>query len=95
MLNALFEADWQFIRESKQRLKRENAKLVPHTYNVGDTVVVKAGMRSKHGHAPHLEPMRITQAHDNGIVKLIKVANNNGGAVSQTWNIQNIEPRKV
>jgi len=34
---------------------------------------------------------RITQAHDNGAVKLVKVANN-GGAVSQTWNIWQIEP---
>jgi len=37
--------------------------------------------------------MRITQVYDNGTVKLVKVADNNGGAVSQTWNIRNIEPR--
>jgi len=36
--------------------------------------------------------MRITQVNDNGSVKLIKVADNNGGAVSQTWNIRNVEP---
>jgi hypothetical protein len=36
--------------------------------------------------------MRITQAYDNGTVKLTKVADN-GGAVSQTWNIRNVEPR--
>ena len=100
MLNASFEADWQFIRERKQRLivqnnKRENAKWVPHTCSVGDTAVVKAGMQSKHGHAPYLGPMRITQVCDKGAVKLVKVANNNGGAVSQTWNIWNIEPRKA
>jgi len=56
-------------------------------------VAVKAGKKRKHGSNPHLGPMRITQAFDNGTVKLIKVAENNGGAVSQTWNIRNVEPR--
>jgi len=98
MLNASFQADWQFIKERKQRLiiqnnKRENAKRKPHTYNVDDVVVVKAGAGRKHGSNPYLNPMRITQVNDNGTVKLIKVANINGGAVSQTWNIRNIEPR--
>jgi len=97
MLNASFQADWQFIKERKQRLilqnnKRENAKRTPHTYKVGDVVVVKAGVKRKHGTHPYLGPMRITQVYDNGTVKLTKVADN-GGAVSQTWNIQNIELR--
>jgi len=97
MLNASFQADWQFIKECKQRLvlqnnKRENAKRTPHTHDVGDVAVVKAGVKRKHGTPPCLGPMRITQAHDNGTVKLTKVADN-GGAVSQTWNIRNIEPR--
>jgi len=60
--------------------------------HIGDVVVGKAGAGRKHGSNPHLDPMRITQVNDNGTVKLIKVANN-GGAVSQTWNIRNIEPR--
>jgi len=98
MLNASFQADWQFIKERKQWLiiqnnKQENAKRKPHTYNVGNVVVVKAGAGRKHGSNPYLNPMRITQVNDNGTVKLVKVANNNGGAVSQTWNIWNIEPR--
>jgi len=97
MLNASFQADWQFIKEPKQRLvlqnnKRENAKRNPHAHNVGDAVAVKAGVKRKHGTPPHLGPMRITQACNNGTVKLTKVADN-GGAVSQTWNIRNVEPR--
>jgi len=56
-------------------------------------VAVKAGAGRKHGSNPHLDPMRIVQANDNGTVKLVKVGNDNGGAVSQTWNIQNVEPR--
>jgi len=97
MLNASFQADWQFIKEQKQRLiiqnnKHENAKQKPHTYNVGVVVVVKAGAGRKHGSNPCLDPMRITQVNDNGTVKLVKDAND-GGAVSQTWNIRNVEPR--
>jgi len=97
LLNASFQADWQFIKERKQRLilqnnKHENAKRTPHTHNVGDVVVVKAGVKRKHGTHPCFGPMRITQVYDNGTVKLTKVADN-GGAVSQTWNIRNIEPR--
>jgi len=98
MLNASFQADWQFIKEQKQRLiiqnnKRENAERKPHAHNAGDVAAVKADVKSKHGSDPCLDPMRITQANDNGTVKLAKVADNNGGAVSQTWNIRNIEPR--
>jgi len=97
MLNASFQADWQFIKERKQRLilqnnKRENAKRTPHAHNVGDAAAVKAGAKRKHGTHPCLGPMRIAQVHDNGTVKLTKVADN-GGAVSQTWNIRNVEPR--
>ena len=98
MLNASFQADWQFIEERKQRLviqnnKHENAKQKPHVCNTCDVAVVKACKGRKHGSNPHLDPMRIAQAHDNGTVKLVKVANNNSGAVSQTWNIRNVEPR--
>jgi len=92
MLNATFQADWQFIEERKQRLviqnkKRENAKHKP-----GDVAAIKAGKGRKHGSNPHLDPTRIAQACDNGTVKLMKVTDNNGGAVSQTWNIRNVEP---
>jgi hypothetical protein len=65
MLNASFQADWEFIKERKQKLiiqnnKRENAKRTPHTYQVGDRVVIKAGAKRKHGHDPYLGPMRVT-----------------------------------
>jgi len=59
---------------------------------VGDVAAVKAGKGRKHGSNPHLDPMRIAQAYDNGTVKLVKVADSNGGAVSQTWNFWNVEP---
>jgi len=98
MLNASFQADWQFIKERKQRLviqnnKRENTERKPHAHNAGDVAAVKAGAGCKHGSNPHLDPMTIAQVCDNGTVKLVKVADDNGGAVSQTWNIRNVEPR--
>jgi len=68
-------------------------KRKPHAHHAGDVVVVKAGAGCKHGSNPYLDPMRITQVNDNGTIKLVKVADNNGGAVSQTWNIRNVEPR--
>jgi len=58
-------------------------------HNVGDVVVVKAGVKRKYDTNPCLDPMRITQVYGDGAVQLVKVANN-GGAVSQTWNIRNI-----
>ena len=75
MLNASFQADWQFIKERKQRRiiqnnKCENAKRKPHTCNVGNVVVVKAGAGRKHGSNRYLNSMRITQVNDNSTVKL-------------------------
>ena len=45
ILNTLFKADWQCIKEQKQRLivqnnRRENAKRIEHTHNVGDKVMI-------------------------------------------------------
>ena len=45
MLNVSFEADWQYIKDQKQKLilqnnQRENAKRLPHTYKVGDKVMI-------------------------------------------------------
>jgi len=97
ILNASFQADWQFVKERKQRLvlrnnKRENAEHTPHAHNAGDAAAVKAGVKRKHDTHPCLGPMRIAQVCDNGTAKLTKVADN-GRAVSQTWNIRNVEPR--
>jgi len=57
MLNTSFEADWQFVKERKQKLviqnnKRENATQIPHTCNVGDIATVKAGTGCKHDKDP-------------------------------------------
>jgi len=100
LLNVSFEADWQHIEERKQKLitqndARENATRVPHACNVGDVMTVNTCKQRKHGHDPNLGPCRTTQAHDNGAVQLVKVADDNGGAVCETWNIRNINLRRT
>ena len=96
ILNISFEADWQYIKERKQRLivqnnRRENAKRIEHTYNVEDKVMIRQDPSRKHGSALYKGPYTVTRVYDNGTVKLAR-ATANGGAVSQTWNIRNIYP---
>ena len=54
MLNVSFQADWECIRERKQKLilqnnKRENAKRIAHTYTIGDKVMLSDPPNRKHG----------------------------------------------
>ena len=96
ILNTSFEADWQCIKERKQKLilqnnQRENAKRIAHTHNVGDRVMIHLDPNRKRGKPLHKRPHTVTRVHDNGTVKLSR-ATPAGGAVSQTWNIRNIYP---
>ena len=96
ILNVSFQADWNYIKERKQRLilqnnKRENATRKDHVYTVGDHVMISQDTNRKHGSDPYKGPYTVTQINDNGTVQLTKAATN-GGAVSQTWNIRNIYP---
>ncbi len=94
--NVRFEADWQYIKERKQRLiiqnnKRENAKQKAHTYAIGDKVVVEQDPNRKHGSARYKGPFTITNVHDNGTVRL-RQRTPAGGAVFQTWNFRKMFP---
>ena len=98
LLNVSFEADWQYIKERKQKLiiqnnKRENATRIPHQYQVGGRVMVRLEPNRKHGTDRNAGPYTVTHIYDNGTVRLSQAANN-GGAVSQTWNIRNLTPCK-
>ena len=95
LLNVSFIADWQYIKERKQRLivqnnKRENRKRIPHTYTAGDQVMVRLDPNRKHDGDNFKGPYTVTQIYDNGTVKLSKATT--GGAVYETWNIRNIDP---
>jgi hypothetical protein len=48
IFNIKHEANWEFIRKRRQQLieknnEAENAKRIPHTYNIGDKVLIRRG----------------------------------------------------
>jgi ribosomal protein L21E len=56
LLNSSFEADWQYIKEGKQRRivqnnRKENSKRIPHKYKPGDEVMIGLNPSRKHGEA--------------------------------------------
>jgi hypothetical protein len=75
ILNVKHKANWEYIRAWKQNIiiknnKAENAKRIPHTYNVGDRVLLKRGTENKY-EAPYQGPFTITQVNENGTVRMI------------------------
>ena len=68
----------------------ENISRREYTYNVGQTVMIKLLPNRKHGEDFFKGPYTVSQVNDNGTVKLTKATTN--GAVTQTWNIRQIEP---
>ena len=93
-----FEADWSYIANRKQRLiqqnnKRENAKRIAHTYEVGDRVRITHDPHRKHGDDITKGPFVITRVNDNGTVQL-RMELPSGNAKYETWNIRQIRPCK-
>jgi hypothetical protein len=96
LLNVSFQVDLDYIKEQKQHRilqnnKKENAKCIPHTYNVKDQVMVKEDPHRKLSGARFSGPYMVTQVYCNGTVQLAKATN--GGAVLPMWNIRNVKPR--
>jgi transposase InsO family protein len=90
IFNIKHEANWEFIRKRKQQIikknnEAENAKRIPHTYNVGDKVLIKRGTENKY-EAPYAGPYTIKKVYDNGTVR-IKVKD-----VEDTYNIRRLTP---
>ena len=97
--NVRFEADWQYIKQRKQRLilqnnKRENAKRTPDEYAINDQVLVQQNPNRKHGEDQFQGPYKVTQVYPNGTVRL-EQSTPSGGVVTQTWNIRNLVPYKA
>ena len=91
ILNIQFEANWNLIRERKQKIirlnnERENARRLPHTYHRGDKVLYAVKTAAKYGEDPFRGPYRILKVNDNGTVRLKM------GAVTDTVNIRLIKP---
>ena len=94
--NIRFEADWQFMKDRRQRAiiqnnKKENARRVPHTYSVGDKVKVLQHKQRKHGEPLYKGPYDVVAVNDNGTLRL-RMTTPRGGAVTQTWNLRNVHP---
>ena len=90
ILNITHVANWELIRQNKQKLidknnKLENAKRVEHTNKKGDLVLLRRGTENKY-ETPYKGPFDILQVNDNGTVRL-KV-----GAVEDTYNIRRLTP---
>jgi transposase InsO family protein len=88
IFNIKHEANREFIRKRKQQQieknnEAENAKQIPHTYNIGDKVLIRRGTENKYK-APYEGPYTITKVNDNGTVCL-KVNN-----VEDTYNIRQL-----
>jgi hypothetical protein len=76
ILNVSFEANWQYIKERKQRLivqnnKRVNATCIPHQYNVGNRVMVRLDPNRKHRTDQFKGPFTVTRVYDNGSVLVL------------------------
>jgi len=98
ILNIKFQADWQYIKERKQRIinqnnERENAKRIPHTYAVGDRVMIEQHQNCKHGVPKFMGPHMVDRVNENGTLRLWQDLAR-GGAVYRTWNIRNVFPYK-
>ena len=63
----------------------------PNTHGEGDKVMILQDPNCKHGEPLFKGPHMVTKVNDNGAVQLTKAADN-GRAVTQTQNIQNLEP---
>ena len=97
ILNIRHEADWTFIKQQKQKLinrnnVKENAKRKPHTYNIGDKVLVTNPDNRKFGSDPYIGPYIITAVNANGTTQLRKDLAK--GSVHETWNIRQLMPYK-
>ena len=90
MLNIKHMANWEFIRDRKQKLinknnQRENSKRIPYEYKTGDLVLIRKGSENKY-ETPFTGPFSILMVNDNGTVKLQK------GAVTDSVNIRRLSP---
>jgi len=98
LLNIGFEANWQYIKDRKQhRILQNNAKenesRLIHAYQIGDRVMVRQKPNRKFGSDKQIGPYTVTRVNSNGTLTLTKVTAN-GGAITQDWNVRNVDPHR-
>jgi hypothetical protein len=91
ILPVKFKADWAMIHSRRQEEiernnRRENAKRIPHEYNIGDTMSKRTG-----GILPKLRrkregPYEVTAFHNNGTISIRR------GAITERLNIRRVDP---
>lgn len=91
LLNITFEPDWEVMWKRKQKLinynnKRENAKRVPHDYQVGDHVYILRDGHYRKLEGDKLGPYQITQVFANGTVRIQR------GLINERINIRRLTP---
>ena len=89
--NIMFEANWERIKEQKQKCIRENnakenSKRIEHTYKPEDQVLYQKLSKSKYGQNPWEGPYKVNKVYDNGTVLIQK------GIVLERVNIRLIKP---
>ena len=90
ILKIKHEANWEYIRKTKHQLieknnQAENAKRIPHTYSMGDQVLIRRGTENKYK-APYNGLYMITKGNENSTMR-IRVQN-----VEDTYNSRRITP---
>ena len=90
IFNIQHKANWDIIKQRKQLLinknnVQENKKRIPHTYEVGDQVLLRKGTENTYK-SPYSGPHTILQVNDNGTVHM-KVKK-----VTDTYNIRRLTP---
>ena len=91
IINTKFIADWDYIRQRKQNIihnnnERENAKRIPHTYQIGDKIMLKKYNQHKYGGPEYEGPYAITTVNDNSTVRIQR------RKFYDVVNIRNIKP---
>jgi len=91
LFNIPYVADWDYIRQRKQRIihennARENAKRKAHQYRQGDKILVATPPHQKFGGPEYTGPYVITAVNDNGTVTIRK------DAYFDTINMRQIKP---
>lgn len=61
-------------KQLKQNNVRENLKMIPHNYKVGDEVLIKQDQNSKFGSNPYKGPFLIKEVRNKGTIESAKVS---------------------
>ena len=75
LFDSAFKANWREIKERKRNRiedsnKRENAKRVRHTYQVGDLVTKDRNQLQPKIHRPHDGPYTVAKVYTKGVIKI-------------------------